>query len=103
MKRDYKLTKATIGSLVNELNNAIDLKLNGENVSMDSFKTANGLYLAIFNKFEYKYFPTKAQESVLNIVKAFQAIGFGISEINLTNNELRYIKYILSNLIISPG
>ena len=97
-KRDYKLTKATIGSLVNELNNAIDLKLNGENVSMDSFKTANGLYLTIYNKFEYKFFPSKSHQSALNVIKSFQYIGIGLSGNNFTENELKYMKDVISEI-----
>ena len=61
-KRDYNLSNETINNLVSELNNAIDLKLKGETVSQDNFKTANGLYLAIFNKFEYRFFPSKIHQ-----------------------------------------
>lgn len=43
-KKYYKLSKTTIDNLVNELDNAIYLKLKGKEVSLDSFKTANGLY-----------------------------------------------------------
>ena len=50
-KKDYKLSKATISNMVNEIDNAIDLKLKGKSVSQDNFKIANEFYLAIFNKF----------------------------------------------------
>ena len=97
-KKSYKLSKATIVSLVNEIKNAIDLKLAGEEVSVDSFKTANGFYSAIYNKFEYKYFPTKSQQTALNIVKSFQYIGFLIARYNFTENELNYTKEVLSKI-----
>lgn len=97
-KKDYKLTKTTISNLIDELNKAIDLKLAGKEVSSNSFKTANGFYLAIYNKFEYKYFPTKTHQSVLNVVKSFQYIGHIISTKNLTENELMYTKDTLSKI-----
>ena len=97
-KKDYKLSKATIDNLVGEINNAIDLKLAGEDVCEQNFKTANGFYLSIFNKFEYKYFPTNTQKSVLNIIKSFQYIGKVITEFNLSKNELIYIKDSLSKI-----
>lgn len=56
-KKDYRLSKATLHNLVSEINNAIDLRLSGENVSRDSFEVADGFYLSIFSRFEYKYFP----------------------------------------------
>lgn len=96
--KTYKLTKATIDSLINELNNAIDLKLNGNDVSIDNFKTINGFYLSIFSKFEYKYFPTKTQQSVLDVVKSFQYIGRVLSEFDLSENELLYVKDVLSRV-----
>ena len=97
-KKEYKLSKATIDKLVNEVNNAIDLKLDGNGVPEDSFKTINGFYLTIFNKFEYKYFPTQTQQSVLNIIKSFQYIGNIICKSNLSKNELNYIKNVLSHI-----
>ena len=97
-KKTYKLSKATITTLINELNNAIDLKLNGEEVSIDNFKAANGFYLSIFNKFEYKFFPTKTQQSVLDVVKSFQYIGRVLSEYDLSKNELTYLKEVLSQI-----
>ena len=97
-KKDYKLSKATIINMVNEIDNAIDLKLKGKNVSRDNFKIANEFYLAIFNKFEYKYFPTSAQQVTLNIIKSFQYIGITIANCNLTENELKYTKEVLSKI-----
>ena len=97
-KKDYKLSKSTIGNLINELDNAIDLKLKGENVSHDNFKTAKDLYLAIYNKFEYKYFPSKNHQSALNIIKSFQYIGFIIADNDLSENELKYTKEVLSKI-----
>lgn len=97
-KKEYKLSKATIDNLIGEINNAIDLKLGGKEVSEDSFKTANGFYLTIFSKFEYKYFPTKIQQSVLNIIKSFQYIGKVLCDFNLSKNELEYIREVLSNV-----
>lgn len=95
--KQYKLTKQTIDSLTDELGNAINLKLSGEDVSENSFKTANGFYSSIFSQFEYKYFPSPLQESVLNVVKAFQYVGSIIVEYDLTTNELMYIKELLSD------
>ncbi len=93
--KQYKLSKQTINSLTKELNNAIDLKLLDEKVSKDSFKIANGFYSSIFSQLEYKYFPSSIQESILNVIKSFQYIGFIISDYDLTKNELKYIKKIL--------
>ena len=97
-KKDYKLSKATVDKLVGELNHGIDLKLKGKDVSKDSFKTANGLYSAIYNRFEYKLFPSKSQQATLNIIKSVQYIGLGLSEKNFTENELNYIKEVLSKI-----
>ena len=97
-EKDYKLSKATIERLVGELDNAIDLRLNGEDVSHENFKTASGLYSAIYNKFEYKYFPTKNHQRALNIIKSFQYVGFLIADNNLAENELRYVKEVLSRI-----
>ena len=41
-KKDYKLSKATIGMLISELDKAIDLKLDGKDVFSDNFRTING-------------------------------------------------------------
>lgn len=97
-KKSYKLSQATIYSLIDELNNAIDVKIDNGEVSSDNFKTVNGFYLAIFNKFEYKYFPSETQKAVLNVVKAFQSIGSVIAEFDLSKRELNCIKKVLSNL-----
>ena len=97
-KKEYKLSKTTLTKLIDELNNAIDLKLHGDEVFIDSFKVANGFYLSIYNKLEYKYFPTKTQQAVLNVVKSFQYIGRVIADYDLTETELKYIKEILSNI-----
>ncbi len=96
--KQYKLSKQTIDSLSDEIANAVDLKLSGREVSEDSFKTANGFYSSIFSQFEYKYFSSPIQESVLNVVKSFQYIGSIIANYDLTRNELEYIKEILSNI-----
>ncbi|MBE6504382.1 MAG: hypothetical protein E7Z73_01370 [Methanobrevibacter millerae] len=97
-KKDYKLSKATINKLIMELNNAVDLKLDGKSPSPESFNTIDGLYSSILNKFEYKYFPTKTHQSVLNIIKSFQYIGRIIVDFDLTVNELKYIKQTLSQI-----
>lgn len=97
-KKDYKLSKATINKLLGELNNAVDLKLEGNEVSTESFKTVTGFYSSLLNKFEYKYFPNKTQESVLVIIKAFQSIGNVLANYDLSKNELLYIKEILSKI-----
>jgi len=96
-KKEYKLSKTTITKLIDELNNAIDSKLQGDEV-FDDFKVVNGFYLSIYNKLEYKYFPTKTQQAVLNVVKSFQYIGRVISDCDLTETELKYIREILSNI-----
>ncbi|MBQ8016975.1 MAG: FUSC family protein [Methanobrevibacter sp.] len=97
-KKGHKLTKATLDSLILELNNAIDSKQNNEKISKESFKAVNGFYLSMFSHFEYKYFPTPAQEAVLNVIKAFQYIGWVIADSDLTDDELNYTKSILNNL-----
>ena len=96
-KKEYKLSKTTITKLIDELDNAIDSKLHGDEV-FDNFKVVNGFYLSIYNKFEYKYFPTKIQQAVLNVVKSFQYIGRVIADYDLTETELKYIREILSNI-----
>ncbi len=96
--KTYKLSKATITNLIDELNNAIDLRLEGKEVSADNFRVANGFYLSIFNKFEYKFFPTKTQESVLDVVKSFQYIGRVLADFDLSKNELLYLKKALSKI-----
>ena len=96
-KKEYELSKTTITKLIDELNNAIDSKLHGDEVS-DNFKVVNGFYLSIYNKLEYKYFPTKTQEAVLNAVKSFQYIGRVIADCDLTETELKYIREILSKI-----
>lgn len=97
-KKDLKLSKQTITNLVKEVNKAIDLKLEGHEVSKKNFKTANGFYLSIFNKSEYKYLPYKEHESVLNVVKAFQHIGIILADYNLSKNELNYLKKTLDEI-----
>ena len=96
--KHYNLTKETIANLVEELNKSIDLKLDGKDVPRDSFKIAKEFYLSLFHRFEYKYFPSTKQQSVLNIVKAFQSVGYLISRSDLSDNELRYIKKVLSEI-----
>ena len=74
------------------------MKLDGKDVPRDSFKIAKEFYLSLFHRFEYKYFPSTKQQSVLNIVKAFQSVGYLISRSDLSDNELRYIKKVLSEI-----
>ena len=64
----------------------------------DNFRTINGFYLSIFNRSEYKYFPSETHKSVLNVVKSFQYIGKIISEYDLSNKELLYIRSLLSQI-----
>lgn len=102
-KKNYKYSKASIDTLINELNKAIDLKLEGKEVSLDNFKESNGFYKIIFNRFEYKFFPTKTHESVLNKVKSCQYIGRIVSKYDFTEDELKYTKKVLANIReISP-
>lgn len=96
--KHYNLSKETLDNLVEELRRAIDLKLEGKEVSTDSFKTAKGFYLSLYHRFEYKYFPSPKQQSVLNIIKAFQSVGYLISLSDLSGEELRYIKKVLSEI-----
>lgn len=96
--KHYNISKETMDNLVGELDKSIDLKLEGKDVSPDSFKIAKEFYLSLFHRFEYKYFPSPKQQSVLNIVKAFQSIGYLLSQSNLSDNELRYIKKVLSQI-----
>ena len=84
--------------LISELDKAIDLKLDGKDVFSDNFRTINGFYLSIFNRSEYKYFPSEIHKSVLNVVKSFQYIGKIISEHDLSNKELLYIRSVLSQI-----
>ena len=96
--KHHNLSKETLDNLVEELNKSIDLKLEGKDVSMDSFKVAKEFYLSLFNRLEYKYFPSQKHQSVLNIVKAFQSVGYLLSLSDLSDNELRYIKKVLSEI-----
>ncbi len=96
--KHYNISKETLNNLIEEVNKSIDLKLEGKDVSMDSFKTAKEFYLSLYQRFEYKYFPSPKQQSILNIIKAFQSIGYLLSKSNPTDNELRYIKKVLSEI-----
>ena len=78
--KHHNISKQTIDNLVEELERSIDLKLEGKDVFMDSFKTAKEFYLSLYHRFEYKYFPSPKQQSVLNIVKAFQSVGYLLSQ-----------------------
>lgn len=93
-----KSTKRTIDSLVGEIGKAVDLKLDGQEVSEDDFKVSNRFYSSMLLNFEYKIFPSAEQESILNVIKSFQYIGKIIADYDLTDNELRYIKHLLSNI-----
>ena len=94
----HNLSKETLDNLVEELERSIDLKLEGKDVSQDSFKIAKEFYLSLFHRFEYKYFPSPKQQSILNIVKAFQSVGYLLSLSDLSDDELRYIKKVLSEI-----
>lgn len=96
--KHHNITKETLDNLVGELNKSIDLKLEGKDVSRDSFKITKEFYLSLFHRFEYKYFPSPKQQSVLNIVKAFQSVGYLLSQSDLSDNELKYIKKVLSEI-----
>lgn len=96
--KHYNISKETMDNLVEEVNRSIDLKLEGKDVSPDSFQTAKGFYLSLYHRFEYKYFPSPKQQSILNIVKAFQSVGYLLSKSDLSDNELGYIKKVLSNI-----
>lgn len=96
--KDYKLSTATINSLISEIKMAVDVKLNGGEVSKESFKSVNGFYSSLYSKFEYKFFPSPTHESVINVVKAFQYIGVLLSNYTFTDDELIYIKDVLDNL-----
>lgn len=93
-----KFSKQTIDSLVSEINKAIDLKLDGQEVGEDNFKIANKFYSDMLLNFEYKIFPSSIHESVLSVTKSLQHIGKIISNYDLSENELKYIKQILSNI-----
>ena len=97
-EKHHNLSKETLDNLVGELDKSIDLKLEGKDVSMDSFKIAKDFYLSLFHRFEYKYFPSPKQQSVLNIVKAFQSVGYLLSLSDLSDDELKYIKKVLSEI-----
>ena len=96
--KHHNISKETLDNLVEELNKSIDLKLDGKDVSIDSFKIAKEFYLSLYHRFEYKYFPSQKQQSILNIVKAFQSIGYLLSLSDLSDDELRYIKKVLSEI-----
>lgn len=97
-KKEYKLSKATVINLIDEINKAIDVKLAGGEISKENFKVANDFYKSIFSKFEYKYFSNSTQESVLNLIKAFQYIGWILSDYELSEEELKYIKNVLNDI-----
>ncbi|SEL12460.1 Fusaric acid resistance protein-like [Methanobrevibacter gottschalkii] len=97
-KKYSKLSKLTLFSLIDELCNAVDLKLEGKEVSINSFNVANGFYRSIFSKFEYKYFPNPKHESIINVVKSFQYIGWVLSKYGLSENELMYLKRVLMDI-----
>ena len=97
-KKEYELTKNMIEKLAGEIIHAVDLKLAGKDVSRESFDVINGFYTNIISKFEYKYFPSPVQESVLNIIKAFQFIGIILSDSTLSEDELHHIKNTVKNI-----
>ena len=94
----HSMSKQTIDSLTSEIDKAVDMKLNGKEVSKDNFKITGKFYTDMFSNFEYKAFPSPVQESVMNIAKSFQYIGRVLANYDLTDNELKYIKYLLSNI-----
>ena len=96
--KHHNISKETLNNLIEEVNNSIDLKLEGKDVSQDSFKIAKEFYLSLYHRFEYKYFPSPKQQSVLNIVKAFQSVGYILSRSDLSNKELRHIKKVFSKI-----
>ena len=85
-------------SLIEEVNGAIDLKLEGKEISEDNFKESKEFYKIILGNLRYKFFPTKTQESILNVIKAFQYIGNVIANENFTEDELKYTKNVLNNI-----
>lgn len=97
-RKDYKLSTSTINGLIAEIGMAVDVKLNGGEVSKESFKSVNGFYSSLYSKFEYKFFPSPAHESVINVVKAFQYIGVLLSNYTFADDELIYIREVLDNL-----
>lgn len=96
--KHHNISKEALDNLVEEVDRSIDLKLEGKDVSRDSFKIAKEFYLSLYHRFEYKYFPSPKQQSVLSIIKAFQSVGYLLSLSDLSDNELRYIKKILSEI-----
>lgn len=93
----HRLSENTISLLIEELIKAADLKLNGDELSSNSFKVVNGFYSSIISKFKYNYFPTQKHESVVNVIKAFQNIGWIMTNFKLSEDELKYIKHVLAD------
>ncbi|AMK15411.1 hypothetical protein [Methanobrevibacter olleyae] len=96
--KEYKSSKRTIDKLLNEIDNAIDLKLKDKAVDNISFNVQKSFYLSIFDNLSYKLIATKKQEQVLNIVKSLQYIGILIAKGDFNKNELNYMKNILEKL-----
>lgn len=96
--KTYKISSQTLNQLSEDLKNVIDSKLNDETVLINHFKIADEFYSSLYSKFEYKFFPTPAQDSFLNLIKAFQYIGDVILEFDLSKNELLYIKEVLTKI-----
>ena len=93
-----KTSRQAIESLAGEIDRAVDLKLEGKEVSEDDFKLARNFYTNMVLNFELKIFPSPTQESALNIAKSLQYIGQIIANYDLTDGELRYIKHLLSDI-----
>ena len=97
-KKHYKISRQTVNDMINELDSSIDLKLAGEELTEENFKITLGFYYSLINTFQYKYFSTGPQRSLLNLVKSVHYIGRIVALIDLTENELKYIKDILSRI-----
>ena len=97
-KKHYKISRQTIDEMIDELKLSVDLKISGEELTKENFKITLGFYNSLINTFQYKYFSTGPQQSLLNIVKSVHYIGRIVAMIDLTEKELKYIKDVLSSI-----
>lgn len=97
-KKQYKTSRGVLENLLIEIDNAIDLKIEGHEVDQSNFEITNKFYLSIFDNLSYKLFATQRQEQVLNIAKSLQYIGILLSKADFTNDELIYLKGLIEKL-----
>lgn len=97
-KKQYKTTETTIKSLISEINEIIDLKLENKKINKNDIKINNDFYLNIYNSLDYKFILKQKEEKFLNIAKSLEYISTLIINTELSKKDLNYIKDSLNKL-----